>query len=144
MMGEHGNSIMIPWSQISFGGQPLADLAKKDSRFVFDNEEVKKQAVANAWVTVDGKGCTEYGICTALCRLVAAILHDEKAIIPVSTLLDGEYGEHGVYVGVPAVIGADGVEHIVEYDLPADEMAAFHTCCEDVRANMKLHPQILQ
>ena len=145
--GVAHNSIsgcMIPWSQISFGGQPLADLAKKDSRFVFDNEEVKKQAVANAWVTVDGKGCTEYGICTALCRLVAAILHDEKAIIPVSTLLDGEYGEHGVYVGVPAVIGADGVEHIVEYDLSADEMAAFHTCCEDVRANMKLHPQILQ
>ena len=51
---------------ISFGGQPLKDLAKKDSRFVFDNDAVKKQAVANAWVTVDGKGCTEYGICTAL------------------------------------------------------------------------------
>ena len=144
MMGEHGNSIMIPWSQISFGGQPLKDLAKKDSRFVFDNDAVKKQAVANAWVTVDGKGCTEYGICTALCRLVAAIVHDEKAIIPVSTLLDGEYGEHGVYVGVPAVIGADGVEEIIEYDLPEDEMAAFKACCADVRENMKLNPLILQ
>jgi L-lactate dehydrogenase len=117
---------------------------KKDIRFVFDNDAVKKQAVANAWVTVDGKGCTEYGICTTLCRLVAAILHDEKAIIPVSTLLDGEYGEHGVFVGVPAVIGADGVEQIIEYDLPEDEKAAFHACCDDVRENMKLHPMILQ
>ena len=118
MMGEHGNSIMIPWSQISFGGQPFTKNKKKDSRFV--------------------------GICTTLCRLVAAILHDEKAIIPVSTLLDGEYGEHGVFVGVPAVIGADGVEQIIEYDLPEDEKAAFHACCDDVRENMKLHPMILQ
>lgn len=145
MMGEHGNAIMIPWSQISFGSMKLSDLEKKcPEKFLFDHDAVKQQAVKNAWVTVDGKGCTEYGICTALLRDVQAVLHDEKCILPVSTELDGEYGEHDVFVGVPVVLGADGVEKIVEFDLPEDEMKAFHQCCDGVRANLKLHELIVK
>ncbi|MGI6003474.1 MAG: L-lactate dehydrogenase [Lachnospiraceae bacterium] len=143
MMGEHGNSIMVPWSQITFGGKKLTELEKHDPRFQFDHEEAKNKVVQNAWVTVHGKHCTEYGICSVLARIVHVIYHDEKAILPVSTQLCGEYGEEGLFIGVPAIVGSDGIVEIVEYSLPDDEKAAFHQCCENVRHNLTLHPMIV-
>lgn len=143
MMGEHGSSIMIPWSQVTFGGKSLDELAVRDPRFQFDRDEVKKEAIHNAWVTVHGKGCTEYGICTVLSRFITVILHDEKAIMPVSTELCGEYGEENLFIGVPAIIGSEGVIEIVEYGLPDNEKEEFHQCCENVRHNMTLNPMII-
>ncbi len=143
MMGEHGNAIMVPWSQITFGGKKLTELAKRDPRFQFEHEDIRKQVVQNAWVTVSGKGCTEYGICSTLARIVHVIYHDEKAILPVSTELCGEYGESGLFIGVPAIVGSDGIIEIVEYSLPDDEKAAFHACCESVRHNLTLNPLIV-
>jgi L-lactate dehydrogenase len=51
--------------------------------------------------------------------------------------LDGEYGEKGIFAGCPAVVGADGVEQVMEYNLPEDEMAEFKKCCATIRANIK-------
>lgn len=143
MMGEHGNSIMVPWSQITFGGKKLSELEGRDPRFQFDHAAVRKAVIDNAWVTMHGKNCTEYGICTTLARILNVIYHDEKAIMPVSTELCGEYGEKDLFIGVPAIIGKDGVIEIVEYNLPDDEKAEFHQCCEDVRHNMTLNPLII-
>lgn len=136
MMGEHGNSQMIPFSRISFFGKSLEDL-KDNPKFQFDHKELQDRVIKGGWLTFQGKHCTEYGIGSAAATITRSILHDEKRILPVSAYLDGEYGEKGLCVGVPAVIGADGVEKVMEYDLPADELAAFKKCCADVRANMK-------
>ena len=121
----------------------MTELAKRDPRFQFEHEDIRKQVVQNAWVTVSGKGCTEYGICSTLARIVHVIYHDEKAILPVSTELCGEYGESGLFIGVPAIVGSDGIIEIVEYSLPDDEKAAFHACCESVRHNLTLNPLIV-
>ena len=64
------------------------------------------------------------------------VLHDEKAIKPASAELCGEYGESGLFAGVPCVIGAGGVEQVVELPLTKEEAATFHACCEGIRANM--------
>ncbi|MPM95955.1 malate dehydrogenase [bioreactor metagenome] len=69
--------------------------------------------------------------------MVHIVLHDEKQIMPASAELCGEYGESGLYVGVPCVIGKDGVEEVVELPLSVEEKAAFHNCCEEVRHNME-------
>lgn len=66
-----------------------------------------------------------------------AVLHDEKVILPASTELCGEYGEEGLFAGVPCVIGENGVEQVVELPLTADEKATFHACCEGIRHNME-------
>ena len=63
--------------------------------------------------------------------------HDEKAIMPASAELCGEYGETGLFAGVPCVIGANGVEEVVELPLTGDEKATFHACCEGIRTNME-------
>ena len=137
MMGEHGNQQFAPWSCVSFRGKPLDDWAKTDERFRFDRDALQKESIGGGWVTFSGKFCTEYGIATTAARMAYAVLHDEKVILPASAELCGEYGEEGLFAGVPCVIGAGGVEEIVELPLTDEEKATFHACCEGIRHNME-------
>ena len=136
MLGEHGNQQFAPWSCVSFRGMPLDAWAEKDARFRFDRDALQKESIGGGWVTFSGKLCTEYGIATTAARMAHLVLHDEKAIMPASAELCGEYGESGLFAGVPCVIGAGGVEQVVELPLTKEEAATFHTCCEGIRANM--------
>ena len=137
MLGEHGALQFAPWSCVSFRGMPLDELAKTDEKFRFDRDALQKESIGGGWVTYAGKQCTEYGICTTAARMVHIVLHDEKAVMPASAELTGEYGETGLFVGVPCVIGKNGVEQVVELPLTAEEKAKFHECCEGVRQNME-------
>ena len=110
MMGEHGNQQFAPWSCVSFRGMPLDTWAARDERFRFDRDALQKESIGGGWVTFSGKFCTEYGIATTAARMAYAVLHDEKVILPASAELTGEYGEAGLFAGVPCVIGANGVE----------------------------------
>ncbi len=143
MMGEHGAAIMVPWSIVSFCGKPLAELAKADERFRFDHYAFRKKAEENAYLVLRGKHCTEYGIATTASRVVELVLHDEHAIMPASMLQQGEYGVSGVFAGVPCMIGRNGVEEIIRYDLPEDELKEFRKCCESIRNNMKKNDSVL-
>lgn len=136
MMGEHGNSQMIPWSLINFRGKPI-DEFKDDPRFVFDKKELQERAIKGGWVTFVGKHCTEYGIASTAVKLASIVLHDEKKIMAASAPLTGEYGVDGIFCGVPAVIGADGIEQVMEYNLPDDEKKEFLECCAKIKANIK-------
>lgn len=136
MLGEHGNQQFAPWSCVSFNGMPLDKWAETDERFRFDREALKKESIGGGWVTFSGKYCTEYGISTTAARMVHIVLHDEKTIMPASMELCGEYGEHDVVAGVPCVIGANGVEEVVELPLTAEEKQTFHECCDAIRVNM--------
>ena len=137
MMGEHGALQFAPWSCVSFRGMPLDELAKTDEKFRFDRDALQKESIGGGWVTYAGKQCTEYGICTTAARMVHIVLHDEKAIMPASMELDGEYGETGLFAGVPCLIGKNGVEQIIELPLTDEEKAKFHDCCEGIRKNME-------
>ena len=137
MMGEHGNDQFAPWSCVSFRGMPLDEWAKTDEKFRFDRDALQKESIGGGWVTYAGKQCTEYGICTTAARMVHIVLHDEKAIMPASMELDGEYGETGLFAGVPCLIGKNGVEQIIELPLTDEEKAKFRDCCEGIRKNME-------
>ena len=137
MMGEHGNDQFAPWSCVSFRGMPLDQWAKTDERFRFDREALQKESIGGGWVTFAGKFCTEYGIAATAARMVHIVLHDEKAVMPASAELCGEYSESGLFVGVPCLIGKNGVEQVIELPLTDEEKAKFHACCEGVRKNME-------
>ena len=137
MMGEHGNQQFAPWSCVSFRGKSLDDWAKTDERFRFDRDALQHESIEGGWVTFSGKYCTEYGIATTAARMASVVLHDEKAIMPASAELCGEYGEEGLFAGVPCVIGANGVEEVVELPLTDEEKATFHACCDGIRHNME-------
>lgn len=138
MLGEHGASQIAAWSAVSFRGRTLDDWAKTgDPRFQFDRQAVQTEAIEAGWATFGGKFCTEYAIASTAARMVSIILHDEKQIMPASCELRGEYGEEGLFIGVPAVIGRNGAEEVVELPLTEQEKRDFHQCCEDVRHNME-------
>jgi L-lactate dehydrogenase len=75
---------------------------------------------------------------------VRAILHDEKRILPVSPLLEGEYGVFGVHASVPAVIGKDGVEEIVQLKLSEKELKEFHNSCEVIKRHIDLVSELIR
>ncbi len=144
MMGEHGASIMVPWSQVSFYSKPLSEWEKTDEKFKFDHAAFRKKAETNAYLVLSGKKCTEYGISTTLSRVVELVVHDEKAIMPASMELCGEYGVSDVFAGVPCIIGSNGVEQIVEYDLPEAELAEFRQCCDNIKKNMTMNDTVIR
>lgn len=110
---------------------------EEDPRFLFDKDKVQEKAIKGGWVTYQGKQCTEYGIASAAATLVRTIFHDEKRILPCSVELRGEYGEQDVFCGVPAVIGIHGVEEVLEYDLPDNEMKRFKECIDTIHRNIE-------
>jgi malate dehydrogenase len=67
-----------------------------------------------------------YAPAAAVTEMIRAIVHDEKKILPCAALLNGEYGIKGIYAGVPVVLGANGIERIVEFKLSTEELAALH------------------
>lgn len=137
MMGEHGDKQFAPWSAVSFKGMPLDEWAKIDDRFVFDREALTTESIKGGWVTYVGKKCTEFGIAATAARMVHVVLHDEKTIMPASFALDGQWGESGIFAGIPCLLGKDGVEEVVEIPLTPEEKAKFHECCEGIRHNME-------
>lgn len=137
VMGEHGASQMVAWSAVSFGGKSLDECAKTDDRFKFDRSAIQSEAREAGWVTFKYKNCTEYGICSAAAKLVDIVLHDEKIIMPVSAELTGEYGEENIFIGVPAIIGTNGVEKVIELPMSNEDLQAFKKCCTDVRENIR-------
>ncbi len=136
MIGEHGNNQFCPWSCVSFRGASL-DKMEKEGKINLDHEKIVQEAIKGGWVTFAGKHCTEYGISTTAARMVKAVLHDEKIILACSTELNGEYGESGIYAGVPCVIGKDGAEKVIELSLNDEELEKFHKCCDGIRENIK-------
>ena len=142
MLGEHGFSEIPAWSAVSFAGKPLTELAASDpDRFGFDKAELGRQALRGGYWCYTGKHCTEYAIANSTARIVRAIVHDEHVVLPVCTRLDGEYGQRGLFISVPAMVSAQGVGPVVELALTDEEQAGFAASCDKVRANYaKLPP----
>lgn len=136
MIGEHGNNQFCPWSCVSFRGANLVQM-EKEGKINLDHEKIAGEVIKGGWVTFAGKHCTEYGISTTAARMVKAVLHDEKIILACSTELNGEYGESGIYAGVPCVIGKDGAEKVIELSINDEELEKFHKCCDGIRENIK-------
>ena len=139
VMGEHGESQMVPWSNVSVAGVPLLTLMERDPAFAGLNlDAVADEARRGGWTVLYGKKSTEFGIGTALAEIVKTIFHDEKKILPVSCLLEGQYGQRDVYASVPAVLGKNGVEKIVEIGMTPRELERFGASCETMRKNYGL------
>ena len=91
---------------------------------------------------INGKGSTEFGIGESAAFLAEVILRDRKAVLPVSVLLCGEYGQEGIHCGVPCVIGREGIESIIELPLTEDEQELFTQSCDVIRTHIAMAEQI--
>ena len=129
-MGEHGDSSMIPFSQIRIGGIAY------DSISGLERAHILERTHQTGMDIIDGKKSTEFGIGQCLSVLCRAIIHDEQRILPVSVLLEGEYGQRDVHCGVPCRIGRAGVCEVVELPLTQQESQQLDTSCQIVKQHI--------
>lgn len=121
-LGEHGDSSMVAFSCASVAGRPFDDLG-------LSKEDILNRVHASGMDIIEGKGSTEFGIGRAMAELARCILRDEQRVMPVSVLLEGEYGQAGVHCGVPCRIGRAGVEEIIELPLSNEEQRQLDASC---------------
>jgi len=138
-LGEHGPSQMVPWSQASVNGFSLSGLMQQypDTYGKLDFDELHNAAIREGILIPDGKGITEFGIGNTVGEVVSAILNDQRAVLPVSLLLDGEYGQYDVHASVPCIIGKNGIEQILEIPLTQEEKARFDASCDVIRNGIR-------
>lgn len=134
-MGEHGDSQMVPWSHVYVGGKSFYKIIEDNQDRVGDVnlDKLVLDTAEAGWEVYNRKGTTYYAIATSTVAIIKAILNDENKIMPVSTLLDGEYGEKDVFSGVPAVLNSTGVKEVVEIDMTEEELIKFKASNKIIR-----------
>jgi len=132
VIGEHGDSEVILWSQVRIGGTPLKEFSKESTYACdpIDKESVTKDIRNSAYHIIEAKGATNYGVSLAVRRIVEAIIRDENSVLTVSTLLNGEYGLDDVCLSVPCIINRKGIKSIVETTLDQSEEKALEKSAE--------------
>lgn len=140
MLGEHGETQFANFSNATIHGIPLIEYMKtyKEKFLEEDLLELEKQTIRTGWDIISAKGSTEFGIGCTCANIIKAIFHDEKRILPCTTYLNGEYGESGFYIGVPAIIGKNGVEKVLEVSLNEREAAGFKKACDVMKKYIEI------
>lgn len=128
VIGEHGDTELAVYSTGSVAGVPLATRLAESDGGAGAADEIFRRTRDAAYEIIDAKGSTSFGIGQGLARITAAVFGNEDVALPVSALVDGEYGREGrrrLYIGTPAVICRGGVREIVELHLDDTESARF-------------------
>jgi len=125
VIGEHGDSELAVWSGANISGIDLDHFC--ELRGHFDHEAAMKKIYEDvrdsAYRIIEEKGATYYGIAMAVARIAECIVKDEHAVLPVSTVLQGEYGLKKLALSIPSVVGKNGVETVLEIPLNGQESA---------------------
>ena len=130
VIGGHGDKTMIPLSRFaSYNGLPISNFLKSDEI----EDVVSSTMVGGATLTKLLGTSAWYAPGAAISYLVESILNDSKRIIPCSVYLDGEYGQSDLCIGVPCIIGKNGVEEILDLKLNDDEKLKFKNSADSVR-----------
>ena len=127
VLGEHGDSEVAAWSMTHIAGLQMDDycpVCGQCGDWHSEREALVEQVRRSAYHIIDYKGATNYAIGMALTRILGAILRNQRSVLTVSTLLDGEYGLHDVCLSVPCVVDETGVARVLEARLPPHEQSA--------------------
>ena len=124
IIGEHGDSEIAAWSSANVSGIPLHKFC--EMRGHFNHEEATKKIAENvknsAYEIIEKKKATYYGVAMAVKRICEAIIRDEKSILPISSMMKGDFGIKDISLSMPAIVGKDGVECHVPIQLNEEEI----------------------
>ena len=128
VVGEHGENMMPLPRFSSVSGIPLTSILAKEKL-----DELVQNTKGVAAKVIELKGATVHAPGNAISAMIESVIRDQKQVIPVATYLDGEYGHSDVTIGVPAVIGKNGVEKIIELDFNDNEKQLFDKAVTNVK-----------
>ncbi|MCI5828579.1 MAG: L-lactate dehydrogenase [Lachnospiraceae bacterium] len=124
IIGEHGDSEIAAWSGANISGIPLSDFCELRGHYKYaeNTTRIAEEVKNSAYEIIEKKQATYYGIAMSVRRICEVILRDEKSILPVSSIMYGEYGISDVALSMPAIVGKNGVETKVPIPLSGDEL----------------------
>ena len=124
IIGEHGDSELAAWSSAAVSGVPLSKFCEMRGHFNHDESErhIQEMVKNSAYEIIERKKATYYGVAMAVRRICEVIARDEKSILSVSSLMQGQYGLKDICLSMPAIVGSDGVEEKVPISLDEDEI----------------------
>ncbi len=138
VLGGHGDDMVPLVSYTTIGAIPVTQFIPKDK---LDSIVERTRKGGGEIVSLLKTGSAYYAPSSASVQMAEAILKDKKRILPCAAYLEGEYGINGIFVGVPVLLGKNGVEKIIEVALTAEERAALHKSAASVQSGVAMLPK---
>ena len=132
VLGEHGDSEAVMFSQMRIGGLDLGDFLAPAGEP--NHDDIATGVRRAAYEIIEGKGYTSFGIASAIARICEAIIRDEHVVLPVSSLLSGQFGIDNVYLSLPCLLGKNGISKVLLPPLSESEEASLRASGEVVKA----------
>ena len=129
ILGEHGDSEFAAWSLTHLAGMAMDDYCagcRNCGDWKSERKRIEEEVKNSAYHIIDYKGSTHFAVGLALTHIVTAILRNQKSVLSVSTVLDGEYGLSGVSLSVPCLVSGKGIERVLEVGLSSHEQEALN------------------
>lgn len=123
ILGEHGDSEFAAWSSTNIAGIPMEDFCNQTGVCTPDTtkDNIENEVRYAGYEVINRKGSTEYAVSLAVTKIIESILLDENAVLTVSSLLTGQYGEEEVFLSVPCIVNKKGVDKILTMPLSKEE-----------------------
>ena len=134
IIGEHGDTELPVLSSATIAGGSMRKLLEKDPQLEGRLERIFEETRDAAYTIIDAKGSTSYGIGMGLARITRAVLQNQDVALPVSALLQGEYGQKDIYLGTPAIVNRKGIRRVVELELTDHELERMTHSADTLRA----------
>ena len=135
IIGEHGDSEIAAWSSANISGVPLNTFCEMRGHYDHKSatEKIAEDVKNSAYEIISRKKATNYGIAMSVKRICEAIIRDEKSILPISSMMQGEYGINDVVLSMPAIVGINGVENHIPISLNKTEIENLHKSAETLK-----------
>lgn len=131
VLGEHGDSSFVTFSETMINGRPLDAIKHFTAE---ERAEIEEQVHRAGAEIIKRKGATFYGVAKCLSAIVSAIIENQNRVLPISAPLDGQYGINDLYLGTPAVINRQGIGQVIEYSLSHEEQLKMQASADQLKA----------
>ena len=139
IIGEHGDSELAAWSCVDVGGLPLPEFCEMRGHYndhVAAAHRIYEEVKNSAYTIIEKKRATYYGVAMAVKRICECIVRNERSILPVSTMIHGDYGIEGVALSLPTVVGQNGMDVRVPIHLNEEEIAQLRSSAKVLKETL--------
>ena len=135
IVGEHGDSELAVWSGANVSGVDLEHFCRLrgNGLHASDMDRLYREVRDSAYEIIQRKGATYYGIAMAVGRIAEAIVRDEHAVLPISAVLEGQYGQEGLALSLPSIVGRNGLEEVLEVPMSQGERLALDASARQMK-----------
>lgn len=134
IIGEHGDSELAVWSGANVAGIQVNDFCELRGHYAHEEsmERIYQTVRDSAYEIIKKKGATYYGVAMAVGRIAEAVMKNSHSVLPISSLLEGQYGIEDVCISVPTIVSENGAEQILEIPLSEDELEKLQNSAKEL------------